>query len=295
MQFKAKTRIAPTPSGYLHQGNLFAFALTWLMARKEGLSILLRIDDLDRARYRVEYLEDVFRSLDILGIDYNEGPSGIEDFEKNWSQELRLDLYHSALHQLKYQKQVFACDCSRKDILELNPEGIYPGTCLNRNLSLDNPDFAWRWKKNSGHFKIKAWSGNSHSEDFPQAMHYTVLKSKAGHPSYQMASLIDDVHFKISHIVRGEDLWDSSLFQMALAQELKLKSFEAIHFHHHPLIRREGEKLSKSQSAPAAKIYQNPQAQKKLFQNLSRYLGLKESPDSLTELLALYSQSGSEA
>ena len=104
-----KTRLAPTPSGYLHRGNLFSFALTWLLARKDGLQILLRIDDMDRARFRPEYLEDIFRSLDSLGINYDEGPSGPDDFHSRWSQMHRRELYDYALSQMRQDQLLFAC------------------------------------------------------------------------------------------------------------------------------------------------------------------------------------------
>src|SRR5580698_8544901 len=72
-----KTRIAPTPSGFLHLGNVLSFALTAGLARRSGASILLRIDDLDRERVSREYVEDIFDALNFLGIPWDEGP-------RNW-------------------------------------------------------------------------------------------------------------------------------------------------------------------------------------------------------------------
>ena len=73
-----KFRYAPTPSGFLHEGNICNFLLVWVLARASGGKILLRIDDLDRERFRKPYLEDIFRKLDSLGLDYDEGPAGPE-------------------------------------------------------------------------------------------------------------------------------------------------------------------------------------------------------------------------
>ncbi|MEM6770864.1 MAG: glutamate--tRNA ligase family protein, partial [Bacteroidota bacterium] len=94
-----KARIAPTPSGYLHQGNLANFLLNTKLAG--GADLLLRIDDLDRARFRQEYLEDIFRCVRKLGLPINEGPTGAKDFARLWSQEHRMDHYANALNSLR--------------------------------------------------------------------------------------------------------------------------------------------------------------------------------------------------
>ena len=283
-----KTRIAPTPSGYLHQGNLFSFALTWLMARKEGLPILLRIDDMDRDRYRRQYVEDIFRSLEALGIDYDEGPESINDFEKNWSQEKRLPLYNSALKQLQEANQLFACTCSRKEILAQSPANIYPGSCLNKKLNLDGEQRAWRWKNHLNTIQVSAWEQKDFQRKLAPEMQYPVLKSKAGFPAYQLSSVIDDLHFGISHIVRGEDLRNSSLLQLALAENVVFSDFKSIRFHHHPLKMLAGEKLSKSQGAPAALLYRDKNAKQALIDDLSIYLPLPKGAQNLKQLLDLY-------
>ena len=79
-----RTRFAPTPSGFLHWGNAFSFVLTWLYARKHGGEILLRIDDLDSLRKRPEHVQDVFRSLEWLELDFDLGPSGPDEFEAKY-------------------------------------------------------------------------------------------------------------------------------------------------------------------------------------------------------------------
>jgi glutamyl/glutaminyl-tRNA synthetase len=76
-----KTRIAPTPSGYLHLGNVLSFAVTALLAKESGAKILLRIDDLDQARVNKRYLQDIFDTLNFLEIPWHEGPRNLEEFE----------------------------------------------------------------------------------------------------------------------------------------------------------------------------------------------------------------------
>jgi glutamyl/glutaminyl-tRNA synthetase len=145
-----KTRLAPTPSGFLHLGNGASFVATWALARAYEGHILLRIDDLDAERMRTEYLNDVFQTLDWLGLDWDEGPFSTDDFTKNWSQHLRLDAYEKALQDLQKTGDLYVCNCSRKDIRERSTNGLYPNTCrpnrLNSTETMSNyeKNTAWR-------------------------------------------------------------------------------------------------------------------------------------------------------
>ena len=94
------TRIAPTPSGYLHVGNAVNFVLTHWLARVQRGRLLLRIDDFDTDRARHAYLEDVFRTLDWLAIDIDDGPSGPADFHSSWSMSTRIDQFRRARDRL---------------------------------------------------------------------------------------------------------------------------------------------------------------------------------------------------
>jgi glutamyl/glutaminyl-tRNA synthetase len=132
-----KTRIAPTPSGFLHIGNGASFVATWVLARVNAGKILLRIDDLDAERMRPEYVEDIFKTLDWLGLDWDEGPFSVADFSQNWSQHLRLDLYEKALSDLQKTGDLYICNCSRKDIKLRSKNGLYPNTCRENRLSND--------------------------------------------------------------------------------------------------------------------------------------------------------------
>ena len=94
------TRIAPTPSGFLHVGNAVNAVLTHWLARAHDGRLLLRIDDFDTARARPAYLEDVFRTLDWLEIDIDDGPCGPGDFETSWSMSRRVDQFRGARDRL---------------------------------------------------------------------------------------------------------------------------------------------------------------------------------------------------
>src|SRR6476661_4404331 len=97
------SRLAPTPSGYLHLGNAVNFVLTWLLTRQVGGTLHLRIDDLDRARLRPAYLDNIFRVIDWLGLNYDYGPTGPDDFLRLHAQLLHLPEYNRVLRRLAQQ------------------------------------------------------------------------------------------------------------------------------------------------------------------------------------------------
>lgn len=246
-----KTRIAPTPSGFLHLGNALSFALTAALARKANAKILLRIDDLDQQRATDAYLQDIFDTLHFLEIPWQEGPEDAGEFKKKYSQVHRLPLYNEALQQLREGGHVFACTCSRADLLRHSPEGVYPGTCLNKGISPDEKDASWRLRTSAvQELQVKTWQGKPIKTVLPASMQYFVVRKKDGFPAYQLASLIDDLHYAINLVVRGEDLWPSTLAQHYLATLLGQQVFLNAHFYHHSLLLGpDDQKLSKSAGA----------------------------------------------
>lgn len=228
------TRIAPTPSGYIHLGNACSFALTQLLAKEWGAKLLLRIDDLDRSRYRREYVQSIFTTLETLQITPDYGPSGVEDFEKNWSQRHRMRLYVDLLERLKQKGLIFAAGESRSQLAVLDGDG-YPDSWINQSIPLDAKDVVWRVKT----------MGRVMPANF-------VVGRRDGVPAYQIASLADDLHFGVSHIVRGVDLEQSTNMQRYLAQQLDETAFLNATFIHHPLLlTADGVKISKSAGASA--------------------------------------------
>jgi len=250
-----RTRIAPTPSGFLHAGNAINFLLAARLAGATGATLLLRIDDLDAPRVRPEYVEDIFRSLEWLGIAWDEGPSGPEDLAANWSQRLRLPRYHTLLAALREKGVLYACDCSRSVLRQASLDGRYPGTCRDRGLPLDTPDRAWRLRvPDDAAIAIPPLIGSERMVRLADAMGDPVLRQRDGMPAYQIASLADDVDHGITFIVRGEDLLISSACQLHLASLPGLEGFLRTRFLHHPLLLGEdGHKLSKSDGASSLK------------------------------------------
>jgi len=243
-----KTRLAPTPSGFLHLGNIMSFVLTAALAERHGAQLLLRIDDLDRQRLRADYVQDIFDTLRFLDLPWQEGPRDIITFERYYSQLHRMDLYREALQQLRDEERVFACNCSRTTLAASG--GIYNGACLNKKLSLDDPDVCWRLRTDEPRELIARTCTFPIHTKLPAAQRYFIVRKKDGFPAYQLSSLIDDLHFGIDLIVRGEDLWPSTLAQLYLAGSLRRHRFKEVVFYHHLLLTdNDGTKLSKSAGA----------------------------------------------
>lgn len=250
------TRFAPTPSGFLHIGNLYSFLLTKVLAEKTGAKILLRIDDLDRERYRQEYLQDIFDSLDFMEINYDLGPRTVQDFEQEWSQVHRMENYKAALEILRDKKVIFGCDCSRKKIQQMDPSGYYLGHCQSRNIRLDKNEICWRMDTfDSDFIHIKTLKGGRKSFTLPEDAAFFVVRKKDKLPAYQLTSVVDDVHYGVDLIVRGNDLLASTLGQQLVADQLETPSFQEATFYHHRLIKDPGnKKLSKSEGATSIRF-----------------------------------------
>ena len=252
--YKMKTRIAPTPSGFLHVGNAVSFLITYCLAKSENGKLLLRIDDLDRERYRKEYVEDIFYALDWLGIQYDEGPSSVADFDKYWSQHQRLSLYDDVLKSSLEREWVYACDCTRKDLVASGTYPVYDGKCRDlRKSFLKNMAWRWRIKEDTSIHWVDLFKTDT-TVNLSEQMGDFVVKQKNGLPSYQLGSYVDDLHFNITHIIRGADLITSTAAQLCMATHWKSTDFKNIQFGHHPLITdKNGNKLSKSAGSESLK------------------------------------------
>lgn len=223
-------RIAPTPSGFLHEGNRHNIRLIARRRAELGASLLLRIDDLDAERKRPDYVRHIFDVLAEEGVTWDEGPSDSHEFESQWSQRHRLNHYHRLLDQLRTEGHLYACLCSRSDWATYEGDGC-PRKCHQQALPFDTPNTLWRLKHHAT----------------PHEPGLTVMRSRHGIPAYHIASICDDIRFGITHVVRGEDLRASTNLQLEIARRLHLTSFLSIHFEHHPLVLdADGRKLSKS-------------------------------------------------
>lgn len=234
-------RIAPTPSGFLHDGNAANFVAVWTLAKLFEGRVLLRIDDLDRARFRKEYVDDIFKTIEWLDLDIDIGPSGMEDFISNWSQQGRLDIYEKFLEYLINDERVYRCTCTRTSHDKCNCRQIF-------NNNQPAAGFSLKFHPRPGHDTcftdllngVVCKNASDIIGDF-------IIRKKDGLPSYQLASVADDVHFGVTHIVRGEDLLPSTIAQLELSRNTPWSSFCSVHFLHHRLLTGDDmAKLSKS-------------------------------------------------
>lgn len=250
------TRLAPTPSGYLHLGNVLSFVLTVALARKTDAKILLRIDDYDQERVTPHFIQDIFDTLNFLEIPWDIGPKNAHEFAAQYAQKHRLPQYRRVLQQLIDNDQVYACTCTRTEILKVSPDGSYPGTCRNKGISVSTPNSALRVKTpEATELVVQTISGKNKVTDLPASIRDFVVRKKDGAPAYQLCSLVDDLHFDVDLVIRGVDLWPSTLGQLFLSTVLEEPRFSHTTFFHHPLLMdHKGQKMSKS--AGATSVYQ---------------------------------------
>ncbi|WP_210520738.1 glutamate--tRNA ligase family protein [Hymenobacter terricola] len=276
------SRLAPTPSGFLHLGNAVNFVLTWLLTRRTGGTLHLRIDDLDRARLRPAYLDNIFRVIDWLGIDYDHGPTGPDDFLRHHSQLLHLPDYNAVLRRL----------AQRPGLVRASTRSRTNGT--EAAVSLETPGAAWRAHVAPG-TEISlpdAWQGQI-TVPLGSLMPDFVIRKKDGVAAYQVASVVDDLRLGTNMIVRGLDLKPSTAAQLWLASQLSETAvFNAlrVQFYHHPLLTNAaGQKLSKSQQLPLdSGILTQAQGKQAVFAAVAQLLGCHATP--VAESLATLQQ-----
>jgi len=235
-----RIRFAPTPSGYLHVGNALNAILIKVWAVQHHASLLLRIDDLDALRSRAEYVEDIFETLHWLSIDWDEGPRNATEFHQQWSQQLRLIRYREFIDYLLQKHQLYACRCSRSRSKALSSSEC---TCLESSFT--NPPYHLRLTHTPDKVHLQDEWGNTFDLVMDRISPLNILQKADLYPSYQLASLIDDLDYKVSHVIRGDDLLESSAFQSLLYTLLPQVS-PLPRWMHHPLILKQDKKISKS-------------------------------------------------
>jgi len=281
-----KTRLAPTPSGFLHLGNVLSFAITAALAKKTNAKILLRIDDLDRERVEPQYVQDIFDTLHYLSIPWDEGPADYAQYEKEYSQLHRMELYRAALQQLKESEHIFACECSRAQV----PDGVYQGTCRSKGLPLDQENVSWRLRTDATkEISIQTLTGEIKTTLSPSMQDFVVRK-KDGFPAYQLSSVIDDHYFGVDLIIRGEDLWPSTIAQHYLSVLLPGNTFQYSTSYHHPLLlEAPDKKLSKSAGATSIQFLRKEGKQPAdIYTMIAQMLGYEQAVkdwEGLVELI----------
>lgn len=256
-----RTRIAPTPSGFLHAGNLFSFLLTAAIAQQHNAELWLRIDDMDTTRTRDEYLKDILDVLRFLDLPIVQLPESTQQITEKLAQKHNLDRYKKAFEKLKQQEKVYACHCSRKSM----PRHTSKHTCRQHTLSAEH-EIAWRaaLEDHASMSFRDEWMGKQNVL-LAQEMPDFIVWRKDDIPAYQLTSICDDETMGISIIVRGADLLASTAAQCWLDKHLSF-GFRKNIFYHHPLIFSDaGEKLSKSEGAFSVRQLMQEKANKNEF------------------------------
>ena len=236
-------RFAPSPTGRMHLGNVFSALLSWLSARAQGGTWLLRIEDIDPQRSRHEYADMLMDDLQWLGLEW--------DGEPCW-QSRRGDIYARYLQQLTDAGLIYPCYCTRADILatqaphESDGRVVYKGTCRNLPPGSRKGPAALRMKvPGEGRGIVTFTDGHygTHTVDLTTQCGDFIVRRKDGAWAYQLAVVVDDALMGINEVVRGRDLLLSSPQQIYLAQQL---GFTPPRFTHLPLLcNTAGQRLSK--------------------------------------------------
>lgn len=247
------TRFAPSPTGHLHLGHLLNALYVWGWAAKMNGRVRLRIEDHDRERSRAEYERSILDDLEWLGL-VPDGPS-IAAFRAgpcDGRQSDHPERYERALARLSRQGRVYGCDCSRTAILErtsdsarrAGSEMAYDGFCRTRGL-LPGPGLGTRVRLDPGAETFDDGILGPQVQEPALQCGDLLARDRVGQWTYQFAVTVDDIEEAITHVIRGQDLLDSSGRQLRLARMLGRPS--PVVFVHHPLILgSDGEKLSKS-------------------------------------------------
>ncbi len=255
-------RFAPTPSGRLHIGNLYAALMAWLQARSAGGVFALRMEDIDMPRSRPEWAELILTDLRWFGLDWDEGPD-VGGSYGPYTQSERLARYQAALDKLARDGRLYPCFCSRAELFSvasaphgLASEGpVYGGAC--RALTAAERARKAETKTPSLRFAVPDDDGVAFEDAVygpvafpPGAGGDFVVRRADGIVAYQLAVVVDDAAMDITQAVRGADLLDSTPRQLWLYAALGLTPPA---FAHVPLLcDANGERLSKRQKSLAA-------------------------------------------
>lgn len=232
-----KTRFAPSPTGYIHLGNIRTALFSWLFARKHKGQFIIRIDDTDDDRNNNIYINNILYITKWLGI---------ESDEKIFFQSKNFSIYKKILEQLIKENKAYKCFCTKERLEKLKLEQTsqkinpkYDGACKNLNID-KNLNFVIRFNNPKsghvefndsvkGHIKIS----NTEIDDFIIAKNHFL-------PTYNFASVVDDINCNITHIIRGDDHISNTPKQINLMTAL---GYKLPNFSHLPMILDEDKKV----------------------------------------------------
>lgn len=290
-------RFAPSPSGRMHLGNIFTALISWLSVRKAGGRWILRIEDLDPQRSRMEHARMIEDDLHWLCLDWDEGGIVGRGEAGPYMQSLRGDIYERCLERLEATGYTYPCFCTRADIMatqaphQSDGRIIYAGTCRPAvmpsvsaavarphatRLFVPDRDILF----NDMVFGCQSVNLSTHCGDF-------ILRRADGAWAYQLAVVVDDALMGVTEVVRGSDLLLSTAQQLYLYDLLGLK---APQFAHVPLVcNAEGRRLSKRDSSLSMAAIRERSTPRQVIGRLAALAGLlpegeEAAPGELVDL-----------
>lgn len=278
-----RVRIAPSPTGPIHVGNVHTALFNWLWARKEGGEFILRFEDTDQERSRTEWEQIIFDDLKWLGMDWNEGPD-IGGPHAPYRQMHRLDLYNQYAQKLLDSGHVYKCYCTKEeedaDRKEAQAAGHpyqYKGRC--RNLTPEQ-QAAFEAEGRSHVLRFRVPKGQVVRYDdivrgpieFPtDSIGDFIIMRSNGIPLYNFAVVIDDATMQISHILRGEGHISNTPVQLLIYEALGLPIPRIGHVGH--MTNAERGKLSKRKGDAAISDYREQGYLPEALMNFMALLG----------------------
>lgn len=255
-----RVRFAPAPTGYLHVGSARAALFNWLFARHHGGTFVLRIEDTDAARSREEWIVGIQDTLTWLGLDWDEGP---------FLQGDRLDRYTAAADTLLASGRAYECYCTPEEVSARNDVARadgrspgYDGCCRDLN-SDQRAALAGEGRPRSIRFRTPDEGVSSFTDlvrgevtvDWSTIADFVIVRSD-GSPVFFLANAVDDAEMAITHVLRGEDLLDSTHRVLAIREALGIDG--SPEYGHLPLlVGADRAKLSKRHGAVALEEFRD--------------------------------------
>ncbi|MDH3590781.1 MAG: glutamate--tRNA ligase [Planctomycetota bacterium] len=288
-------RAAPSPTGDPHVGTAYVCLFNYALRQKRGGRFILRIDDTDRTRYNADSERNILRELQWLGISCDEGPSQGGDFGP-YRQSERTELYRSAVDELIAKGAAYRCDCTKERLDEVRAaqrarkeQPRYDGHCRERNVSSDTAHVVRlkvpREGETTFHDGLRGNITIAHSTVDDQ-----VLLKTDGHPTYHLATVVDDHHMGITHILRAEEWINSMPKHILLYQAF---GWEPPAHYHLPLLRNSDKsKISKRKNHTSITWYRENGFLPEAFLNFLALMGFSIGDDqeefSLDEFIAAF-------
>jgi len=289
---QVRTRFAPSPTGYLHIGGARTALFSWLFARANGGSFVLRIEDTDKERSTQASVDAILHGMEWLGLDYDEGP---------FYQTQRFDRYNEVIQKLLDEGKAYRCYCSKEELEAMREQQI---------ANKQRPQYDRRYRDFSGEppadvapvirFK-NPLDGVVVIEDqvlgqitiSNQELDDLIIARSDGTPTYNLTVVVDDMDMQITHVIRGDDHINNTPRQINLIKALG--GTPPIYAHAPMILGTDGKRMSKRHGAVSVSAYAEEGILRDAMLNYLVRLGWSHGDQeifSTAEMLELFKLSG---